>query len=170
MDVSSTPVCFCVIITYISAICKNALPVDIKTVIKQTHCKICFLYNKEKVHPHPFPTCIYSCFVSFLWEHKSSGTLMPHVISPSNYLSSPSSDSHSQVRFSSLKIHFQQSSNETGQRDTSLLTLRAQMFNRDKFKFHFGSRIAFELTIEYPQQIHFHQFESVILITRALLF
>lgn len=32
------------------------------------------------------------------------------------------------------------------------------MFNRDKFKFHFGSSIAFELTTEYPQQIHFHQF------------
>lgn len=76
----------------------------------------------------------------------SSGTLMPLVSSPSNYLSSPSSDSHPEVRFSSLKIHFQQSSNETGQRDTSLVTLRAQMFSRDKFKFHSGNSLAFELT------------------------
>jgi len=64
---------------------------------------------------------------------------MPLASSPSNYLSSPSSDSHPEVRFSSLKIHFQQSSNETGQRDTSLVTLRAQMFNRDKFQFHSGN-------------------------------
>lgn len=102
---------------------------------------------------------------------------MPLVSSPSNYLSSPSSDSHPEVRFSSLKIRFQQSSNETGQRDTSLVTLRAQMFNRDKFKFHSGNSLAFELTkslaclaTEYPRQIHFHQFESVILKPRAVLF
>lgn len=75
-----------------------------------------------------------------------SGTLMPFVSSSSNYLSSPSSDSHPQVRFSSLKIHFKQSSNETGQRNTSLVTLRAQMFSRDKFKSHSGSSLAFELT------------------------
>lgn len=76
----------------------------------------------------------------------SSGTLMPLVSSLSNYLSSPSSDSHPEVRFSSSKIHFQQSSNVTGQGDTSLVTLREQMFSRDKFKFHAGNSLAFELT------------------------
>lgn len=39
------------------------------------------------------------------------------------------------------------------------------MFNRDKFKFHSGNSLAFELTkslahlaTEYPQQIRFRQF------------
>lgn len=162
---------------YYYMIGKNTWPGDIKTVINQTHCKICFLYNK--LQPHLFPTCIYNFFYFFLWEHRSSGTLMPLMSSPSNYLSSPSGDSHPEVRFSSLKINFQQSSNETGQRDTWVVTLRAQMFNRDKFKFHSGNSLAFELTkslahlaTEYPQQIHFWQFvcESVIIKTRAVLF
>lgn len=143
----------------------NTWSVGIKPVVNQTRNKNCFLANKEKLCPHPFPTCIYSILVSFLWEQGNSGTLMPLVSSLSNYLSSPSCESHPEVRFSRLKIHFQQSSNEIGQRDTSLVTLKAQMFNRDKFKSHSGNSLAFELTkclasfaTEYPWQIHFPQF------------
>lgn len=78
-NVSSTPVCSCVIITYITMIYKNNWPVAIKHivfchiiwhkfVIKQIHCKICFLYNKEKLHPYPFPTCIYN-FLALSFEN-----------------------------------------------------------------------------------------------------
>lgn len=148
---------------YYDRMCKNILtntwPVGIKPVATWT---IILLIKRNC--PHPFPTYIYSILVYFLWEQGNSGTHMPLVSSLSNYLSSPSCESHPEVRFSRLKTHFQQSSNEIGQRDTSLVTLKAQMFNRDKFKCHSGSSLAFELTkclaslaTEYPWQIHFHQ-------------
>lgn len=74
---------------------------------------------------------------------------MPLVSLLSNYLSSHTSDSHPEVRFSGLKIHFQHSSNKIGQRDTSLVILSAQMFERDKFRSQFGNTVAFILTTEF---------------------